>query len=71
MSQNERTSLPSLKMCNRTKLNAELHTINQTAETIQTDITELNSLMYAAADVTSERLGMLMTTTKKTKQEPF
>ena len=32
MSQNERTSLPSLKMCNRIKLNVELHTINQAAE---------------------------------------
>ena len=72
MSQNERTSLPSFKMCNRTKLHAELNTINQAAETIHTDnITELNALMYAAAYVTTERLGMTRKATKKEKEEPF
>ena len=34
---------------------------------IQTDITELNALMYTAAYVTIERLGMIKYPTKKAK----
>ena len=55
--QKERVGLPSLKSCDRTKLKAEVGKVNEAVKRIQTrNITELNSLMYAAAYVTTERI---------------
>ena len=46
----KRIGLPSPKSCERTKLKEEVGKINEAVKRIQThNITELSSLMYAAA----------------------
>ena len=68
----ERTGLPSLKSCNRVKLRTEFEAINEAIKGIEThNITELNSLMYAAAYVTTERMGMLKKRKERRTEEPF
>ena len=68
----QRIGLPSLKSCERTKLKAEVGKINETFKRIQThNITELNSLMYAAAYVTAERMGMIKAGKGRRTEEPF
>ena len=68
----ERTGLPLLKSCNRVKLRAEVEAINEAVKGIEThNITELNSLMYAAAYVTTERMGMLKKRKERRTEEPF
>ena len=48
------------KSCERTKLKAEVGKINEAVKMIQAhNITELDSLMYAAACVTTERMEMI------------
>ena len=50
----QRVGLPSLKSCDRAKLRAEVGKFNEAAKRIQThSIPELNSLLYAAAYVTT------------------
>ena len=72
MLQSERKSLPSLKQCKRSALMTELKIVNQAVSMIPTsNITELNLLMYAAAYATTERMGMIRTTTRKKKEEPY
>ena len=67
----ERVGLPSLKSCNRAKLRAEVANVNE-AKRIEThNITELNSLLYAVAYVTTERMGMLMKRKERRTEEPF
>ena len=57
----ERTGLPSLKSCNRVKLRTEVEAINEAIKGIEThNITELNSLMYAAAYVTTRKNGNVL-----------
>ena len=71
MLQSERKSLPSLKQCKRSALMTELKIVNQAASMIPTsNITKLNSL-YATAYATTERMGMIRTTTRKKKEEPY
>ena len=68
----ERTGLPLLKSCNRVKLRTEVEAINEAIKGIEThNITELNSLMYAAAYVTTKRMGMLKTRKETRTEEPF
>ena len=68
----QRIGLPSLKSCERTKLKAEVGKINEAVKRIQThNITELNSLMYAAAYVTTERMGMIKGRKRRRTEEPF
>ena len=56
----QRVGLPSLKLCDRAKLRVELGKVNEAVKRIQThNITELNSLLYAASYFTTERMGML------------
>ena len=51
----QRVGLPSLKSCDRAKLRVELGKVNEAVKRIQThNITEMNSLLYAAAYVTTE-----------------
>ena len=65
----ERAGLPSLKSCNRVKLRTEVEAINEAIKGIEThNITELNSLMYAAA---TERMGMLKKRKERRTEEPF
>ena len=60
MQQGPREGLPSLKSCDRAKLKSEVRKINDTVKLITTrNISELNGLMYAAAYVTTERMGKL------------
>ena len=62
----------SLKSCERTKLKAEVGKINETVKRIQThNITELNSLMYAATYATTERMGMIKGRKGRRTEEPF
>ena len=64
--------LPSLQSCDRAKLRVELGKINEAVKRIQThNITELNSLLYAAAYVTTERMGMLKERRGRRTDEPF
>ena len=45
-----RVGLPSLRSCDRAKLRVELGNINETVKRIKThNITDLNSLLYAAS----------------------
>ena len=68
----ERTRLPSLKSCNRAKLRTEVEAINKAVKGIEThNIMELNSLMYAATYVTTERMGMLRKRKERRTEEPF
>ena len=68
----ERTGLPSLKSCNRVKLRTEVEAINEAVKGIEThNITELNSLMYASAYVTTERMGMLKKRKERRTEELF
>ena len=68
----ERTGLPSLKLCNRVKLRTEVEAINEAIKGIEThNIMELNSLMYAAAYVTTKRMGMLKKRKERRTEEPF
>ena len=68
----ERTGLPSLKLSNRVKLRTEVAAINEAIKGIEThNITELNSLMYAAAYVTTERMGMLKKRKERRTEEPY
>ena len=68
----ERTGLPSLKLCDRVKLRTEVEAINEVIKGIEThNITELNSLMYAAPYVTTERMGMLKKRKERRTEEPF
>ena len=70
--QKERVGLPSLKSCDRTKLKAEVGKVNEAVKRIQTrNITELNSLMYAAAYVTTDRMGMIKGRKGRRTEEPF
>ena len=72
MLREERTGLPSLKSCNRVKLRTEVAAINEAIKGIEThNIMELNSLMYAAAYVTTERMGMLKKKKERRTEEPF
>ena len=68
----ERTRLPSLRSCDRAKLRAEVGNVNEATKRIEThNITELNSLMYAAAYVTTEKMGMLKKRKERRNEEPF
>ena len=68
----QRVGLPSLKSCDRAKLRVELGKVNEAVKRIQThNITELNSLLYAAAYVTTERMGMLKERRGRRTDEPF
>jgi len=68
----QRVGLPSLKSCGRAKLRAELGKVNEAVKRIQThNISELNSLLYAAAYVTTERMGMLKERRGRRTDEPF
>ena len=68
----ERTALPSLRLCNKAKLRAAVAEVNEAAKRIEThNITQLNSLMYAAAYVTTERMGMLKKKKEGRTKEPF
>ena len=56
----ERVGLPSMKSRDRAKLRAEVANVNEAAKRIENhNIIELNSVLYAAAYVTTERMGML------------
>ena len=67
-----RIGLPSLKSCKRTTLKAEVGKINEAVKRIQTqNITELNSLMYVAANVTTERMVMISGRKWRRTEEPF
>lgn len=66
----KRVRLPSLRSCDRGKLRAEVRNVNEAAKSIQTYITELNSLMHIAAYATTERTGMVKRKVKRT-EEPF
>ena len=64
--------LPSLKSYDRAKLRVELGKVNEAVKRIQThNITELNSLLYAAAYVTTERMAMLKERRGRRTDEPF
>ena len=68
----QRVGLPSLKSCDTAKLRVELGKVNEAVKRIQThNITELNSLLYAAAYVTTERMGMLKERRGRRTDEPF
>ena len=68
----ETIGLPSLKSCERTKLKAEVGKINAAVKRIQTyNITELNTLMYADAYVTTERMGMIQGRKGRKTEQPF
>ncbi|XP_037776982.1 uncharacterized protein LOC119573954 [Penaeus monodon] len=68
----ERTGLPSLRPCDRAKQRTEVGNVNEDTKRIEThNITELNSLMYAAAYVTTERMGMLKKRKERRTEEPF
>ena len=68
----ERTGSPLLKSCNRVKLRTEVEAINETVKGFEThNITEMNSLMYAASYVTIKRMGMLKKRKERRTEEPF
>ncbi|XP_037801964.1 uncharacterized protein LOC119596706 [Penaeus monodon] len=68
----ERTGLPSLRLCDRAKLRTEVGNVNEATKRIEThNITELNSLMYAVAYVTTERMGILKKRKERRTEEPF
>ena len=68
----EKTRLPSLRSCDRAQLGTEVGKVNEAAKRIETqNITELNSLMYVAAHVTTERMGMLKKRKERKTEEPF
>ena len=68
----QRVGLPSLKSCDRANLRVELGKVNQAVKRIQThNITELNSLLYAAAYATTGRMGMLKEKRGRRTDEPF
>ena len=67
----EREKLPPLRLCDRAKLCAEVGKVNEVVKTIQTsNISELNSLLYAAAYVTTERVGALKKKKDRRTVEP-
>ena len=67
-----RVGLPSLKSRDRAKLRVELGKVNEAVKGIQThNITELTSLLYAAAYATTERMGMLKERRGRRTDEPF
>ena len=54
------------------KVKAEVGKINEAVKRIQThNMTELNSLMYAAAYVTTKRMGMIKGRKGRRTEEPF
>ena len=68
----QRIGLPSLRPCERTKVKTEVGKINEAVKRIRThNITKLNSLMYAAAYVTTERMGMIKGRKGRRTKEPF
>ncbi|XP_047501186.1 uncharacterized protein LOC125047119 [Penaeus chinensis] len=68
----ERAGLPSLRSCDRAKLRVEVGNVNEATKSIEThNITELNSLMYAVAYATTERMGMLKKRKERKTEEPF
>jgi len=68
----QRIGLPSLKSCYRTKLRVEVGKVNEAVKRIQThNIAVPNSLMYAAAYVTTERMGMINGRKGRRPEEPF
>ena len=53
-------------------MRTEVEAINEAIKGIEThNITELNSLMYAVAYVTTERMGMLIKRKERRTEEPF
>ena len=72
MNSEQRVRLPSVRSCDRTNLRVEVGKVNGAINRIQThDISELNSLLHAAACVTTERMGMLKERSGKRTKEPF
>ena len=68
----ERTRLPSLRSCDRAQLGTGVGKVNEAAKRIETqNITELNSLMYEVAYVTTEKMGMLKKRKERKTEEPF
>ena len=64
----EKVKLPALRSCDRMRLMEEVTKVNEAVKMIQTsNISELNSLLYAAAYVTTERLGALKKRKKGSK----
>ena len=67
----ERVRLSLLRLCDRAKLRAEVGNFNGATKRIETHIiTELNSLMYAVAYVTTERMRMLKKRKERRTEEP-
>lgn len=60
-----------MKSSDRSKLKAEAAMVNEAVKDILTnDITELNSLLYAAVYVVTKRMGMMKEKREK-NEEPF
>ena len=73
MLSDKKESIPSLKKVNFKKLKEEIDLVNGVIENITTEnITEVNHLMYAGANVVAERLGKMRKHSKKGEQkEPW
>ena len=72
MNSEQRVRLPSLRSFNSTKFRVEVGKVDEAMKRIQTnDFNELNSLLYAAAYVTTERMGMLKERSGKRTEESF
>ena len=61
-----------MRSCDRAKLRAEVGKVGKAAKRTETqNITELNSLIYTAAYVTTERMEMLKKRRERRTEEPF
>ena len=61
-----------MKACDRAKMRAEVGKINKAVKRIQThNVTQLNSLLYAASYDTTKKMGMLKERGVSGSEEPF
>ena len=72
MQSNERERLPSIKKINKKKILVEVQKVNEVLNKIKSnDITTTNDLIYAAAVVVTERLGVKMSKRDTATKEPW